>query len=132
MKKRRGPSFALLSLVVILPLLVLAALAGLGIRLQMDFARQTVRNAAEMAADAIVGGITRSLEPRFRPVPSYPDPPPPGPPAAANAQPAIDDIESLTAARDAAAESLSPGGLPLRVIAAIRLFELTRSRNDAE
>ena len=129
--KRRETPFALLSLAVILPLLMLAVLAWKGMAIQAQRVRAAASEEARASADRLVFQITTELEARFRTAAIFPDPPPPGPPAKPDDALAGDHLPEIRFVRDDESEGLSPGGLPRRVLAALRVAEATRKETDA-
>jgi two-component system phosphate regulon sensor histidine kinase PhoR len=109
---------------VLVPLLVLAGLALLGIRAQTQSAWSAAREEAKGIAALTAEPLARELTARIALMPLFPDPPSPGPPAAADDPLFGDDTAALVKLRDDPAAVLSPAGLPRRVLAALRLLEL--------
>jgi two-component system phosphate regulon sensor histidine kinase PhoR len=114
----------LLSLAVLVPLLVLAGLALLGIRAQTQAAWSAAREEAKGIAALTAEPLARELTALVALMPLFPDPPSPGPAAIANDPLFGDDTAALVKLRDDPAAGLSPAGLPRRVLAALRLLEL--------
>jgi two-component system phosphate regulon sensor histidine kinase PhoR len=109
---------------VLVPLLVLAGLAVLGIRAQTQAAWSAAREEAKEIAVLTAEPLARELTARLALMPLFPDPPAPGPPAIANDPLVGDDTAALVKLRDDPAAGLSPAGLPRRVLAALRVLEL--------
>jgi signal transduction histidine kinase len=109
---------------VLVPLLVLAGLALLGIRAQTQAAWSAAREEAKGIAALTAEPLARELAARLALMPLFPDPPAPGPPAVAGDPLFGDDSAALVKLRDDPAAGLSPAGLPRRVLAALRLLEL--------
>ncbi len=109
---------------MLVPLLVLAGLALLGIRAQTQAAWSAAREEAKGIAALGAEPLARELTARLGFMPLFPDPPSPGPPAIVNDPLVGDDAAALVKLRDDPEAGLSPAGLPRRVLAALRLLEL--------
>jgi hypothetical protein len=129
---RGQTSFALLSLAVVIPLLVLSVLAAIGILSQWKNAQITQTAAARATSDIAETAITTRLDERLRPVPRFDDPPTPHPASKTSAIPEGDAAHLRTIRDNAFENRFSDSGLPLRAIVAMRVFELTGESNDAE
>ncbi|RYD32043.1 MAG: HAMP domain-containing histidine kinase, partial [Verrucomicrobiaceae bacterium] len=125
--KRGRFSFAVLLLVVVLPLLALAVVGWLGNRAQVRGAWAAAKEEADRFATEAAANISRALEQWVTVATTYPDPPLPGD---GGPFPATDDLEELRRLRDATGPTLTDSGLPVRVIAAMRLFGKTGSLED--
>lgn len=109
---------------MLVPLLVLAGLALLGIRAQTQAAWSAAREEAKaiLSSESIrlAGGLTAAVGSH----PLFPDPPVPGSSAPDDDPLASNGIAALIQLRDDPAAGLSPAGLPRRVLAALRLLDL--------
>lgn len=109
---------------VVLPVLVLAALAVQGLRSQHLAAMERAREQAKVLVELQADFIGHELAARIHQAADYPSPPKPNPKAITD-----DPLESkdpailLAVARDPGA-GFSPAGLPRRVLAALRLRDL--------
>lgn len=130
--KRREPSFALLSLTVILPLLMLAVLAWFGTRSQRRAAIADANSEARRMAESASSELEARLTSRMRVVPKFDDPPQPV--SSTEASPASDDLslEHLRQTLLEQKETFLPSGLPRRAVAAIRIVESTGNESDAD
>ena len=118
---------------VLMPLLVLAALALLGIHAQSRAAWSAARERAEQIARETASGIGDELAKRVSLAPSFPDPPVPQSVAApANDPLAGDDPAALANLRDDRNAGLSASGLPRRVLAALRLLEIAPDSQEPD
>ncbi len=119
-----NPSLRWLTLAVLVPLLVLAALALLGIRAQTRAAWSAAREEAKGILSNRTTALARDLTEQTATMPLFPDPPVPGPVAAGSDPLAGQDATALAALRDDPNAGMSAAGLPRRVLAALRLAEL--------
>ncbi len=118
---------------LLLPLGVLAALALLGIRAQSRAAWSAARERAEQIAAATAPELASALTRQIALAPAFPDPPVPhAGPAPAGDPLAGDDPDALARLRDNPAAGLSASGLPRRVLAALRLLELSPNNQAPE
>ncbi|HEY1122454.1 MAG TPA: hypothetical protein VGE67_12670 [Haloferula sp.] len=122
MSKRTPWSLHWLTLAVVLPLFVLIVLSFIGLDAQTKAAwagkEEEANRAAKIAADVMAREFAR-MEVRFQ---RFPDPPVPG--RASPLDEVLDGselpaLEALSKSPDA---GTSPGGLPRRVLAALRLL----------
>ncbi|WP_193212454.1 sensor histidine kinase [Luteolibacter marinus] len=130
----RSTSFPLhwLTLAVILPLVVIAGLAVVGTRSQLQAARAEAREAAERQAPALAAVLDHDLGQSINEIPTYPDPPRPG-----SGSPKDDildgsDLTALEALRNDPNAGLSPAGLPRRTLAALVIHRLDPSLTGNE
>ena len=130
--KRREPSFALLSLTVILPLLMLAVLAWLGTRSQMRAAIADANTEARLMAESAAANLQSQLTSRMRAVPVFDDPPQPISTKETSIPSEEDALEDLRQALLQQEESFLPSGLPKRAVAAMRIVEMTGNDSDAD
>ncbi len=114
-------------MVVVAPLLALAVVAWLGNRAQVRGAWAAAKEDADRFATEAAENTSRALEQSVCVAPTYPDPPQPGD---GGPFPATEDLGELRRLRDAAEPTLTDSGLPMRVIAAMRLFGKTESLED--
>ncbi|WAC20427.1 HAMP domain-containing sensor histidine kinase [Luteolibacter sp. SL250] len=124
---KRTASFPLLAGVVVAPLLALAVVAWLGNRAQVQGAWAAAKEDADRFATDAAANTSRALEQSVTVAAIYPDPPLPGD---GGPFPDTDDLEELRRLRDAAGPALTDSGLPVKVIAALRLFGKTESLED--
>ena len=117
---------------MLVPLLVLAGLALLGIRAQTQAAWSAARDEAKSIAALKAESLTRDLTAHIALMPLFPDPPPPGPVGVSNDPLVGNDLPALKNLRDDPAAGLSPAGLPRRVLAALRLIELEPTAQSAD
>jgi signal transduction histidine kinase len=121
-----------LSAAILLPLLLLAGLALLGLgaqeRLAWDEAREQARRSARATATLMAVELSR----RVTSVPDFPDPPVPGSASPLDAVLDGEDPLALAAVRDDPAAGLSPAGLPRRALAAMRLRQLDANSQAAD
>ena len=122
-----------LTFFVLVPLLVLAALALLGIRAQSRAAWSAARERAEQIAGTAASGLGDELAKRVSLAPLFPDPPAPQSVTAPTGDPlAGDDPDALAALRDNPNAGLSASGLPRRVLAALRLLEIAPDSQEPD
>ncbi|MGB6221403.1 sensor histidine kinase [Haloferula sp.] len=119
-----SPSLRWLYLAVLGPLVVLALLAWWGTQSQLKAAWADARSDAEQLAPQIAADFASEIHRSFRTIKDYPDPPTPGPPSPKEEILSSDDLEALRRLRDQAGEEISASGLPLRVLAALRIAAL--------
>ncbi len=132
MSPDKGTSLRWLTLAVLLPLLVLGVLAWLGTRSQLKAAWTEARDEAERLAPILADELTRNLKSGMVKIPTYPDPPVPGTPSDLDKILDGSDLAALAALRDDMQAGLSPAGLPRRALAAMRLYQLDRSRQPKQ
>ncbi|MBK1881884.1 HAMP domain-containing histidine kinase [Luteolibacter pohnpeiensis] len=121
-------SSTFLSAVVLIPLLVLGVLAWLGTRAQVRAAWSAARDEAKLSGAVVANLINRELATSVEEVPLFPDPPVPG----TGTEVDSDDLDELRRLRDDSDAGISPSGLPRRVLAAFRVFEMTQSDADRD
>ena len=128
MPKRAATSLHGLTLAVLLPLGVLAALAWNGIQAQARSAMSDKQAELTRHAEGTASLLGHILPKKLHEVANYPDPPLPGSPSPAD--PILDgtDIAALVTLRDTPSRGLSPAGLPTRVLAALRIHQLEPER----
>ncbi|MEK7949426.1 sensor histidine kinase [Luteolibacter soli] len=130
MSRRSSRSWSLhwLTLAVVLPLVVLIALAVAGLNAQAKAAwaakQEEADRAAKVAADLWAREFER-IEVRF---PRFPDPPMPGSASPLDAVLEGKDLQALDALSKSPVAGISPAGLPRRAVAALRLLELDSER----
>ena len=130
---RRTPwSLHWLTLAVVLPLLLLAAVAWWGTQSQLKAAWAEAREEAERMAPLLAQSLTKDLQDSIKTIRIYPDPPVPGTLSELDAILDGDDLGALESLRDNPQAGLSPAGLPRRALAALRLCELDRSRQPEQ
>jgi len=113
-----------LSAAILLPLLLLAGLALLGLRAQERLAWDEAREQAQRSARATAALMAVELSRQVMSLPDFPDPPVPGKASPLDAVLDGEDPLALAGIRDDPAAGLSPAGLPRRVLAAMRLRQL--------
>ena len=121
-----NPSLRWLYLAVLGPLVLLAVLAWWGTRTQLKAAWADARSEAEQLAPQIAADFASEIHGSFRTIKDYPDPPIPGPFSPKEEILSSEDLEALGNLRDHAGEEISASGLPLRVLAALRIDALDR------
>ncbi|MEO5913174.1 MAG: HAMP domain-containing sensor histidine kinase [Luteolibacter sp.] len=124
MNLRPGSSLRWLTLAVLLPLLVLGGLAWIGTRAQVKAAWSSAREEAGVSALVAEEVLSRQLASAVEIARLFPDPPVPGIASPADAVLEGKDPAALLRLRDDPDAGLSPAGLPRRVLAGIRLYEL--------
>ncbi|MES2660526.1 MAG: HAMP domain-containing sensor histidine kinase [Verrucomicrobiota bacterium] len=132
MIRKTGTSLRWLTLAVLLPLLVLGVLAWLGTRAQVRAAWSSAREEAKLAGEIAAESMTRGLATAMVTVPLFPDPPVPGVESPADGVLGGDDPVALRALRDDVDAGLSPAGLPRRVLAGFRVYEITHDEADGK
>ncbi|MCW1886123.1 HAMP domain-containing histidine kinase [Luteolibacter flavescens] len=115
-----------LTLAVVLPLLVLAVLAAVGARSQMQAAWADARMEAERLAPAIAAELEHDLGQSINEIAIYPDPPIPGEPSPKDEILNGTDIGALENLRNDPDAGISPAGLPRRVLAGLAIHRLDR------
>ena len=134
MPKRSAPSLLWLTLAVVLPLLILAAVAWWGTRSQLKAAWAEARTEAARIAPALATDLEHDLKASINTIPTYPHPPVPG--TASPKDEILDgtDLDALEALRNDQEAGVSPAGLPRRALAALLIHRLDPSRqgNDLE
>ncbi len=125
-----GSSLRWLTLALLVPLLVLGTLAWLGTRVQVRAAGSAAREDAKVAGGIAAEELARKLAAAVETGKIYPDPPVPGTRAAADDVLDGSDAAALRALRDDPAARISPAGLPRRVLAGFRVFEMTQDAAD--
>jgi signal transduction histidine kinase len=128
MPRRPSSSLHWLTLAVVLPLLLLAAVAWWGTHSQLKAAWAEAREEAERMAPLLAQSLTEDLQASMKTIRIYPDPPVPGTLSELDAILDGDDLGALESLRDNPHAGLSPAGLPRRALAALRLCELDRLR----
>ena len=128
--RRSSSSLHWLTLAVLLPLGLLAALAWWGTRSQLKAAWTDARTEAERMAPLLAPSYTAAVESEMATLPTYPDPPVPGQASELDAILDGNDLAALEAIRDNTEAGISPAGLPRRALAAMRLHELDRGRQS--
>lgn len=113
-----------LTLAVLLPLLVLAALAWIGTRAQLKAAWTDAREEASRIVAERSATLAQALDAAVLTIPRYPDPPIPGNSSEKDAILDSTDLPALSALRDDPEAGLSPAGLPRRALAALRIHAL--------
>ena len=121
-----------LSLAVLGPLVLLAALAWWGMRSQLKAEWTDAREEATQLAEASANKMGDELSARVLRVVEYPDPPVPQESSEGDEILAGDDVALLENLRDDDSAGLSASGLPLRVLAALRIEHLVPSENNRE
>ncbi|MBK1818369.1 HAMP domain-containing histidine kinase [Luteolibacter yonseiensis] len=129
---RRPSSLRWLTLAVLLPLLLLGGLAWLGTRSQVRAAWSSAREEAESAAELRAGYLAGVLFENIQSVGLFPNPPVPTVFSGRDAVLDGTETDALGKLRDDPAAGHSASGLPRRVLAGFRLYELTRAKEDAE
>lgn len=126
----RSPTW--LTLAVLLPLLVLAALSWWGTRAQVLAAWASAREEVNRGGDQVAQNLAKQMNELLMPAQIFPDPPRPG--VASQADQALDgkDLTALRALRDDPTAGLSPAGLPRRVLAGFRVMDSGGDDNDAK
>jgi hypothetical protein len=121
-----------LTLAVLLPLLVLAALSWWGTRAQVLAAWASAREEVNRGGDQVAQNLAKQMNELLMPAQIFPDPPRPG--VASQADQALDgkDLTALRALRDDPTAGLSPAGLPRRVLAGFRVMDSGGDDNDAK
>ena len=129
---KRPASFRLSFAAALVPVLVLAWLAVWGGLARRDAALQSARREAAAGAVLLAERLAAALRANTAELPLIEDPP--APQSAATIEvldQAGDDAAALRALRDDADAGLSPAGLPIRVLAGLRLWEIRRDPHDA-
>jgi signal transduction histidine kinase len=132
MAGKSSNSLRWLTLAVLLPLLVLGVLAWLGTRAQVRAAWSSAREEAKVAGQIASETLAGNLQAAVEKVKVYPDPPMPGTRSAADDVLDGDDLPALRRLRDDPDAGLSPAGLPRRVLAGFRIYEMTGDAADGD
>lgn len=132
MPRQKSWSLHWLTLAVVLPLVVLAALAVIGTRSQLKAARSEARELAERQAPALAAVLEHELGQSINEIPTYPDPPVPGSPSPKDEILDGDDLAALESLRNDPDAGLSPAGLPRRALAALAIHRLDPDRPGNE
>ena len=127
-----GSSLRWMTLAVLVPLLVLGVLAWLGTRAQVRAAWSSARDEAKVAAVLAEKSLSVELTAAVETAPLFPDPPTPGVSSSADAVLDGNDAAALRSLRDDPAAGRSPAGLPRRVLAAFRVYDLSKDPKDGE
>ena len=130
MPRPSAPSFLWLALALVLPLAVLVAVAGHGMRTQIKAAWADARETSERLAPSLAETLAGEFQKGLTTVPIYPDPPLPGEASEFDAILDGDDLAALEKLRDNPEAGLSPAGLPRRALAALRIYDLDPARQD--
>lgn len=117
---------------VVLPLAVLVVLAVMGTRVQIKAAWADAREEAERMAPILAEGLAKDLQAQMTTIPIYPDPPIPGEASELDAILDGDDLVALEKLRDDPDAGISPGGIPRRAVAALRIQTLDRHRQKQD
>ena len=130
-RRTSPPSLHWLTLAVLLPLGVLAAVAWTGLEAQSQAIRNQLQEERLRMAHFAAKQVALELEGNVIECRSFPDPPEPG--TASPTDEILDgtDREALASLRDSPDAGYSPAGLPRRVLAALRLEALGRSSDGA-
>jgi signal transduction histidine kinase len=129
---RPSQRFRWLLAAALVPVLVLAALAFLGARAQRDAALQGARREAVATAVLVAEWLAAELPAAIETAPLIDDPPQPRPDATMEiVDQAAGDAGALRALRDDPDAGFSPAGLPIRILAGLRLWEKTKDPQDA-
>lgn len=120
-----------LTLAVLLPLVVLGVLAWLGVKAQVKAAWSMAREEAKAAGRNAEALLSHDLKAAVVTTRLFPDPPVPGLAAAADDVLDGNDLSKLRELRDDPRAGLSPAGLPRRVLAGFRVFEMGGNPDDA-
>lgn len=123
-KRSKSSSLWLPTVAVIVPLLILAALAWMGLEAQSQAIRDEKKEEAIRLVEDAAERLARKLADGVLEFEIYPDPPVPGTTSPADAVLDGTDRAALIALRDSTDAGFSPAGLPRRVLAALRLLEL--------
>ncbi|WP_052573227.1 HAMP domain-containing sensor histidine kinase [Haloferula sp. BvORR071] len=113
-----------LTLAVLLPLLLLVALAVQGMRARSKAAWDEIEEEAKRGAPLIAELLAKRLANDVREAPLYPDPPQPGEPSPLDAVLDGNDPAALNEIVRNPDAGSSPAGLPRRVLAVLRLIAL--------
>lgn len=129
---RPSSSLRWLTLAVLLPLLVLGVLAWIGSRSQVRAAWSSAREEARSSAGFTANYLPELLYENIKVASLFPDPPVSA--ATSGTESVLDgtDVEALRKLRDDPAAGLSSSGLPLRVLAGFRLYDLTKASEDSQ
>ncbi len=117
---------------LLVPLLVLSVLAWLGTQAQVRAAWESARDEARVVAGVAAAALATELGQSVEAVKIYPDPPVPGMMSAADAVLAEHDLSALRKLRNDEAAGVSPAGLPRRVLAGLRVYEMTGEKADGD
>lgn len=106
------------------PVVVLAIIAGLGIRAQKEAARTRAMDEAAVVCASQADPLFRQLQASIEEFPRFPDPPVPG--RGSSLEQDLDgfDLRKLSRLRDNPEAGNSAAGLPLRALAALRIEAL--------
>ncbi|MEP4079895.1 sensor histidine kinase [Haloferula sp.] len=120
-----SPSLRWLYLAVLGPLVVLAFIAWWGTQSQLKAAWADARDEAEHLAPQLADELSSKIQTSYHSIPDYPDPPRPGPPNPREKILSSDKLADLIILRDDPDAGNSASGLPLRVLAALRIETLS-------
>lgn len=134
MPRRTTTSLHWLTFAVLLPLVLIATLAALGTRSQLQAAWADARAEAGRLAPGLAASLEQTLKASVNEIATYPDPPVPGTPSPADEILDGTDLDALQKLQNDPEAGLSPAGLPRRALAALALHRLdpTRMSNDLE
>ena len=130
-RSRATARFRLLFIMALLTLGALVVLASIGNHARRDAALESARREATFGAFLLAERMADALVVHTAPLIDDP----PGPRPDATMEPldrAGDDVDALRALRDDANAGFSPAGLPLRVLAGLRVWEIHGDPRDAE
>ena len=130
MARRISPSLHWLTLAVLLPLGVLAALALRGTQAQAKAAWDAKQEESERVVEGVADYLAKEFAREAASFKTFADPPLPGTASPMDAVLDGKDTAALVALRDSPDAGLSPAGLPRRVLAALRLIELDPATLD--
>lgn len=134
MPRHATTSLHWLTLAVLLPLVLIATLAALGTRSQLQAAWADARAEAGRLAPGLAASLEQMLKASVNEIATYPDPPVPGTPSPADDILDGTDLDALEKLQNDPEAGLSPAGLPRRALAALALHRLdpARQSNDLE
>ncbi len=131
--QRSSRRFLLVFVMALLPLAALVILASIGNHARRDAAVQAAQREAAAGAVLLADRLAATLEATIAIAPLIDDPPAPRPEASMEPlDHAGNDAATLRALRDDAHAGFSPAGLPMRVLAGLRVWENHRDPRDAE
>ncbi|MCW1914396.1 HAMP domain-containing histidine kinase [Luteolibacter sp. GHJ8] len=104
----------------------------MGTRAQMKAAWADARGEAERMAPILAGALAKDLQAQMTTIPIYPDPPVPGEASELDAILDGEDLTALEKLRDDPNAGISPGGIPRRALAALRIQTLDRHRQKQD
>ncbi|QTN32650.1 HAMP domain-containing histidine kinase [Akkermansiaceae bacterium] len=122
--RKAQSSLAGWAVAVTLPLVVLAAVAALGIRAQKQAARTRAMDEAAVVSASQADPLSRQLQAAIEEFPRFPDPPVPGSGSSLEEDLDGSDLGKLSRLRDNPEAGKSATGLPLRALAALRIEAL--------